>query len=202
MVNNDIPEQLAVMALPGTILFPSALLPLYIFEPRYREMLARALSEERMFAIGMLSGDGDDEPVFEIGGAGLIRACVQNPDGTAHLVLQGVQRVRFVDWVTVQPYRIARVVPLESTNQQADEAAKLAGLLRVLCNDLTDQGYALPPQFHTYLDQFDNPEALGDLISSALIPDPILRQSLLQELDVPMRLKGLISSLKAHLKDG
>jgi len=202
MVNNDIPEQLAVMALPGTILFPSALLPLYIFEPRYREMLARALAEERMFAIGMLSGDGDDEPVFEIGGAGLIRACVQNPDGTAHLVLQGVQRVRFVDWVTVRPYRIARVVPLESTNQKADEAAKLAGLLRVLCNDLTDQGYALPPQFQTYLDQLDNPEALGDLISSALIPDPILRQSLLQELDVPMRLKGLISSLKAHLKDG
>jgi len=201
-MNNEIPQQLAVMALPGTILFPNALLPLYIFEPRYREMLARALNDERMFAIGMVSGDGDDEPVYEIGGAGLIRACVQNPDGTSNLILQGVRRVRFVDWVAVRPYRIARVAPLESRNREADEAAKLAGLLRALCNELTEQGYSLPAQFHTYLDQLDSPEALGDLISSALVPDPALRQSLLQELDVPMRLKGLISSLKAHLKAG
>lgn len=202
MPHQDIPDQLSVMALPGTILFPGVLLPLYIFEPRYREMLSRVLDGNRMFAIGMIHGNGGDESVYEIGGAGLVRACVQNPDGSSNLILQGMQRIRFVDWIQVQPYRIARVVSLESTNPQAEESAKLAELLRNLYTDLVAQGYKMPAQLQTYLEQLNNPEALGDLLSSALISDPILRQNLLQELDVPLRLKGLISSLKEHLKNG
>lgn len=202
MPHQDIPDQLSVMALPGTILFPGVLLPLYIFEPRYREMLSRVLDGNRMFAIGMIHGNGTDESVYEIGGAGLVRACVQNPDGSSNLVLQGMQRIRFVDWIQVQPYRIARVVSLESTNPQAEESAKLAELLRNLYTDLVAQGYKMPAQLQTYLEQLNNPETLGDLLSSALISDPILRQNLLQELDVPLRLKGLISSLKEHLKNG
>lgn len=202
MPHQDIPDQLSVMALPGTILFPGVLLPLYIFEPRYREMLSRVLDGNRMFAIGMIHGNGTDESVYEIGGAGLVRACVQNPDGSSNLVLQGMQRIRFVDWIQVQPYRIARVASLESTNPQAEESAKLAELLRNLYTDLVAQGYKMPAQLQTYLEQLNNPEALGDLLSSALISDPILRQNLLQELDVPLRLKGLISSLKEHLKNG
>lgn len=199
-MDEEIPNELAVMALPGTILFPGALLPLYIFEPRYREMLARALDADRMFAVGMVCGESEDEPVFEIGGAGLIRACVRNPDGTSHLILQGTKRVRFADWVQVRPYRIARVEVLDSINGQAEEAGALADDLRRLCMDLVGQGYELPDQFQNYLKQLENPEALGDLISSALIVDPLMRQNLLQELDVPLRLAGLISSLRKRLE--
>jgi ATP-dependent Lon protease len=197
---SSIPNQLAVMALPAAILFPGAMLPLYIFEQKYRDMLSHALDQDRMFAIGMLREDVSDGSVYPIGGAGLVRACVQNSDGTSHLVLQGVQRVRFAEWLQADPYRIARVEALESTNQQAEEAAKLAAMLLSLCNDLNAQGYALPPEFQEYLDQINDPEALGDLISSTLIPDPILRQDLLQELDVPVRLKGLMLSLQKRIK--
>ena len=49
-----LPEQVPVMPLPGAVLFPHALLPLYIFEPRYREMLEHALSHHRMFAVATL----------------------------------------------------------------------------------------------------------------------------------------------------
>jgi len=49
-----LPEQAPVMPLPGAVLFPHALLPLYIFEPRYREMLAHALAHERMFCVALL----------------------------------------------------------------------------------------------------------------------------------------------------
>lgn len=199
---DGIPEEMGVMALPGTILFPSALMPLYIFEPRYREMLGEALGKDRMFAIGMLSSDEEDEPVFEVGGAGLVRACVQNPDGTSHLILQGVRRIQFVKWVQTKPYRIARVAPLESINPSVPETAKLAEMLRKMCDQLNEQGYELPPNFSQYLGNIETPEELSDAISSALVPDPLLRQSLLQELDVPARLKGLISCLKERLENG
>jgi ATP-dependent Lon protease len=196
----SIPDQLAVMALPGAILFPGSMFPLYIFEQKYREMLSHALDQDRMFAIGMLRDDTSDGSVYPIGGAGLVRACVQNSDGTSHLVLQGVQRVRFAEWLQVEPYRIAEVEVLESTNQQTGETAKLAAMIRSLCNDLSAQGFALPSEFQEYLDQINDPEALGDLISSTLVPDPILRQELLQELDVPVRLKGLMLSLQKQIK--
>ena len=49
-----LPEQIPVMPLPGALLFPHALLPLYIFEPRYRDMLEHALSHHRMFSVALL----------------------------------------------------------------------------------------------------------------------------------------------------
>src|SRR5438093_11960926 len=96
-----LPEQAPVMPLPGAVLFPHALLPLYIFEPRYREMLAHALAHERMFCVALLQPDRaqwqSEEHFFEVGTIGLIRACVDRGDGTSNLILQGLQRVRFVD---------------------------------------------------------------------------------------------------------
>ena len=49
----DLPESVPVMVLPGVTLFPNALLPLYIFEPRYREMLEEALGSARIVAMAM-----------------------------------------------------------------------------------------------------------------------------------------------------
>ena len=87
-----LPEQLPVMPLPGAVLFPHALLPLYIFEPRYRQMLEHALAHERIFAShwsdrppGLASADD----FFDVATIGLIRACVGRSDGTSNLVLQG-----------------------------------------------------------------------------------------------------------------
>jgi Lon protease-like protein len=49
-----VPDEVPVMPLPGAVLFPRALLPLYIFEPRYREMLDRALQDHRMFCVTLI----------------------------------------------------------------------------------------------------------------------------------------------------
>src|SRR5207248_4718611 len=97
--STTIPRGGAVMPLPGTILFPHALLPLHIFEPRYQEMLELALSEHRMFCVALVKppraewkSTGD---FFHIAGVGLIRACVGSGNGTSNLILQGLRRVRF-----------------------------------------------------------------------------------------------------------
>ena len=50
-----LPEQLPVMPLPGAVLFPHALLPLYIFEPRYRKMLEHALQQHRIFCVTLVN---------------------------------------------------------------------------------------------------------------------------------------------------
>ncbi len=193
----DLPETLGVIALPGTILFPNALLPLYIFEPRYREMLADSLSQERVFGVAMLNSDEAD--VREVGGAGLVRACVRNVDGTSHLVLHGVARVRFTDWVQTEPYRIARIEPLPSENTDDPEAEELARTVRKVCHGLRDQGYELPKHFEAFLEDAKSPEALSNAVCSTLIPDAETRQALLQELNVTTRLRGFLASLQRTL---
>src|SRR5438046_3183984 len=94
-----LPDQAPVMPLPNALLFPHALLPLYIFEPRYRDMLEHALGQHRMFSVALLKPKRSEwqspDDFFHVAGVGLIRACVGRPDGTSNLILQGLERVRF-----------------------------------------------------------------------------------------------------------
>ena len=111
----NLPEQVGVMVLPQTVFFPHHLLPLRIFEPRYREMLAKALESSRMFAVAM---EQPGQPTSPVGGLGLIRSCVTQPDGTSNLILQGVARVRLHHLVQIRPYVIAAPEPVEDTQPQ------------------------------------------------------------------------------------
>ena len=81
------------MTLPNATLFPQALLPLYIFEPRYRQMLADALHTNRMFSVAMQRPGDSREIPSPVAGLGLIRVSVGHRDGTSHLILQGIARV-------------------------------------------------------------------------------------------------------------
>ena len=92
----DLPDEVPVMPLPGAVLFPHALLPLYIFEPRYRKMLEHALQRDRMFSVTLIKPSCPEwhapEDFFHFATVGLIRACVGRDDGTSNLVLQGLHR--------------------------------------------------------------------------------------------------------------
>src|SRR5438128_1642589 len=94
-----LPDSVPVMPLPGAVLFPHALLPLYIFEPRYQEMLQHALEQHRIFCVTLIKPSCPEwhapEDFFHVATAGLIRACVGRDDGTSNLILQGLHRVRF-----------------------------------------------------------------------------------------------------------
>ena len=100
------------MTLPNATLFPQALLPLYIFEPRYRQMLADALGTHRMFSVAMQKPDTTRETPLPVAGLGLIRVSVGHKDGTSHLILQGLTRVEIEETVRVKPYRVVRVRPI------------------------------------------------------------------------------------------
>src|SRR5437764_13933508 len=95
----SLPTHVPVMPLPGAVLFPHALLPLYIFEPRYRAMLQHALKQDRMFCVALIKPPRSDwrrpSDFFAVASVGLVRACVERGDGTSNLILQGLQRVRF-----------------------------------------------------------------------------------------------------------
>src|SRR5947199_10449516 len=124
-----LPKKVPVMPLPGALLFPHALLPLHIFEPRYQEMLEHALREQRMFSVALLHPQRHQwkstNDFFHVAGVGLIRACVGRGDGTSNLILQGLQRVRFTGFEQSIPFPIARIEPLESESTSSVETDAL-----------------------------------------------------------------------------
>src|SRR5205823_13839692 len=124
-----LPKKVPVMPLPGALLFPHALLPLHIFEPRYREMLKHALAHHRMFCVALLkphraewNSTGD---FFDIASVGRIRACVERRDGTSNLILQVLERVRFSAYQQQAPFLIAMIDFLDTEFTTAVEPETL-----------------------------------------------------------------------------
>ena len=78
----ELPNLVPVMTLPNATLFPQALLPLYIFEPRYRQMLVDTLKAKRMFSVAMQRPGRTRETPCPVAGLGLIRVSVDHQDGT------------------------------------------------------------------------------------------------------------------------
>src|SRR5437870_4727549 len=114
----SLPKAVPVMPLPGATLFPHALLPLHIFEPRYRAMLSHALTHDRMFCVALLKTQRAEwrrtSDFSQTATVGLVRACVGRGDGTSDLILQGLKRVRFTGFEQAQPFPIAEIELLES----------------------------------------------------------------------------------------
>jgi len=195
-----LPDQVPVMPLPGALLFPHALLPLYIFEPRYQEMLEHALKEHRMFSVALLKpqrtqwkSSGD---FFPVAGVGLIRACVGRGDGTSNLILQGLQRVRFTGFEQSTPFPIARIEALKSEATPSVETEALGAKVLELYSKLKDTGRQLPEKVDQYLSHLGDMEMLADLMAATFINDPFRRQELLEELSLRQRLRLVIQYLR------
>ena len=196
--STELPATLPVMVLPGVTLFPNALLPLHIFETRYRLMLEEALGDCRMLAMAM-PRDKEEREVELIAGAGLVRACIRNEDGTSNLILQGVSRVRFTGWEQTEPFRIARIESVESSEGDQNGIESRVTQLHALCARFKEQGIELPSQFEAYLNQITNIGVITDLVASTLVADSRVRQMLLEEVEIPKRLEKLLAGLRAQL---
>ncbi len=187
------------MVLSGATLFPGTLLPLFIFEPRYRSMLECALESDRLIAIAQPVGDSDSE-LRNIGGVGLIRACVRNKDGTSHLVLHGVERVKFSNWTQMKPFRIAQVEVLRSTPIDKSSGPGLFDELMSALNRIKISGVVMPEQFEEQLTEIDSIDTVTDIVCATLVPDPTKRQALLEELDGFKRIQSLLAIFRSQTR--
>jgi len=198
-----LPEQLPVMPLPGAVLFPHALLPLYIFEPRYRKMLEHALRKHRMFCVTLIKPICPDwrasEDFFHLATAGLIRACVERSDGTSNLVLQGLQRVRFTGLERENPFPIANIETVESRDAPTVETEALGAKVIELYGSLKHDHRQLPAKLDQYLSELRDLEMLADLMASTFVSDPLRRQRLLEERSLNQRLRFLIRYLRDEI---
>jgi Lon protease-like protein len=199
-----LPKQLPVMPLPGAVLFPHALLPLYIFEPRYCHMLEHALQHHRMFCVTLIKPSCPAwharEDFFQLATVGLIRACVGHGDGTSNLILQGLQRVRFSSFEQETPFPIAGIDVVESSRDATTvETEALGAKVLELYANLKHDGRQLPAKVDRYLAELRDLEMLADLMASTFVNDPLRRQRVLEEHSLNERLRFLIRYLRDEI---
>jgi ATP-dependent Lon protease len=215
IVTMKIPREIPVMTLDNATLFPQALLPLHIFEPRYRQMLTDALHSNRMFAVAMQKPGSTRETPSPVAGLGLIRVSVRHKDGTSHLILQGLARVELEETLRYKPYRIQRIRALETPPCDNVKVDALVAKVRELLEERIDLGLPLPfpvmspgaadatgpKQILSYLDSINDPEQAVDLVSCAVLPGAAERQTILETVDVESRLRRLIHFLLAEIQN-
>ena len=193
------------MPLPGALLFPHALLPLYIFEARYREMLDYALNHHRMFCVTLVKPGHAEwkstDDFFHIAGVGLIRACVGRADGTSNLILQGLERVQLNDFKQESPFPIAHIKALKKVEAPLIETEALGEKVLELYEKFKGDGRKLPAKIDQYLSDLTDPEMLADLMAATFVGDPLRRQQILEELAVNQRLRLVIQYLREETGD-
>jgi hypothetical protein len=145
--------RLPIFPLDNVVLLPRVQVPLYIFEPRYRQMAAAAIDGDGRIGMVVVQPQhredmAGDPPVFEIGCEGSIEHAEPRPDGTYHLILQGIARFRIREELPRSPegerlYRVARVERLEDEVPDGDALApmrrRILELMRAVAPDRSEQ---------------------------------------------------------------
>jgi Lon protease-like protein len=181
------------------------MMPLFVFEPRYREMLHDVLEHERIFAVAALDERGEDaeamETPYTIAGVGVVRACKQNPDGTSNLILQGLARVELEQIVCENPYRRARIHQfLSETDGSEQTIAAIQPTLLALIQTHMRLGADIPRELLQFLSNIRDAESVLDLAIYTLCPSGVFKQELLETRGILARFEKFERILRAQIE--
>ena len=185
--------------LPGVVLFPHAVLPLHIFEPRYRQMTEDALATDRLIAIVQLrlsaEGSRSDEPELEsVGCLGRIFKHERLPDGRLNFLLLGRKRIRLDrEIANGKLYRSSKVTIIE--DEEADQSVErrrheLVDLFR------RAQVGGIDPDLDALFETELPLGILADIITQAMGLPAAVKQSFLAEPSVGRRVLLLLDRLR------
>jgi Lon protease-like protein len=196
-------EGLLVFPLPDVHLFPHALLPLHVFEPRYRALARDCLATTRLLAMATLEPGYESDyegrpPVKAVCGLGEVVQSHPYPDGRYDLLVRGVARVRIVEELPPQrPYRVVNAARLDDVGGSAAGLASGHRALVALCDRLAAVLPSGGETLRALARQEKETGAACDVLAAALVTEPADRQVLLEQLDVSGRLDRLAGIVAA-----
>ncbi len=184
----DVLPDLPIFPLPNCVLLPGGLLPLHVFEPRYRELTRDCLAGHHLMGIARLrpvsraDAAGPGKPaVYDRIGVGRIICSEELPDGRFALLLRGVGRVEIArELQSARAYRTVEARLLDDDHCDPGDANDHLRRLISLCDRLAEILEQGGPQLRDLARSSTNPGAAADAIAAALIMDPDMRQELLE----------------------
>jgi len=193
-------ELLPIFPLPNVVLFPNVFLPLHIFEPRYREMVADAAASDRMIGMVLLRPGWQRDyegrpPIYLIGCSGVMSHVETLSDGRYNLVLRGLERFRILEEDHDRSYRRATIEPLHERALRHDDRAILRRhreKLEHLLAPATVGGDAKIPAAMS-------DEDLINALAQYLDLEPLEKQALLEQPSLTTRAASLVELLEMKI---
>ena len=196
-----LPATLPIFPLPNVVLFPHVFLPLHIFEPRYRAMVADALDADRMIGMVLLrpGWQGDYEarpPVYPIGCAGLITHHEPLADGRSNIVLRGLSKFRVLREEDDRLYRVAQIEAIDEELALADrEEIRTARRRLEALLDPRTEGREPDARIPSAMSDEDLVNALAQYMEL----EPLEKQALLERDGLLARCRSLIELLEMKM---
>jgi Lon protease-like protein len=197
-------SSLPIFPLPNCVLLPGGLLPLHVFEPRYRELTRDCLATHQLMGVARLRPGFEHSyygrpPVYERFGVGRIICSEELPDGRFALLLRGVARVELErEIASDRAYRVVEARQLSDASCDPTDARDHHPKLSMRCDRLAEVIEQGGPQLRDLVRSFDSPGACADAIAAALIMDADARQELLEAIDPMVRLQRTLGHV-GHL---
>jgi Lon protease-like protein len=194
-------QAVALFPLPNVVLFPRVVLPLHIFEERYKAMTADALAGDRQIAMALLRPGWEKNyhgvaPVDPVVCIGKIIAHEKLPDGRYNLLLQGLARANIVRELQSQPYRVGELSPMEESPSIELDLSNHRGQMIGIFSTGRLATIPLCRKFLELLAGSAPTSAVVDLVAFNLIDDVQSKQRLLADPDPVHRAERVVRTLQ------
>src|SRR5689334_22079963 len=196
---------LPIFPLPNCVLLPGGLMPLHVFESRYRDLTRDCLAGTQLMAVARLRPGYETSyygrpPVYDRCGVGRIICSEELPDGRFALLLRGVARVEIArELPPDKTYRLVEARMLADAACDGVEAKETHRRLIQLCDRLAEVIEKGGPQLRELVRSMDEPGACADAIAAALVMDADARQELLESCDPMVRLQRTLGHVSHML---
>ncbi len=197
------PDVLPLVPVRNLVLFPGTVLPLTIGRPRSIAAAQAAVRAERPVGVILQREAEVEDPspldLHRTGTVGLILRYVTGPDGSHHLICQGQQRFRILEYVGGHPFLAARVERLEEPEERRADVDARFGLLRERALEAVELLPQAPREIADTIRSIGSPALLADMVASTMDIAPAEKQEVLETLDLTRRLDRVLEFLNYRL---
>ncbi|HBZ72454.1 MAG TPA: hypothetical protein DEP35_23045, partial [Deltaproteobacteria bacterium] len=197
----DLPEVLPVLPLKNTVLFPFLLSPLLVNSARSKRLIEHVLltPERLMLAVAVnreLEGSPGPDDLHRTGSVLRVVKMLKFPDDSYRLLVQGVTRAQIEGFVEEKPFLRARVHRVEETGDvRSVEVTALSRSVAQQFGALVTESPKLADELQSLAANIDDPSKLADLVASNLDLSVAAKQEVLEERDVPTRLRRVLAEI-------
>ena len=197
-----IPDALPVLPLRDTAVLPLTAVPLAVGQPRSVRLVDDVMRGNRLLAL-VAQHDAKTEPgpedLHRIGTVATILQLARTPDGSIRLMVQGIERIRLLDWVGTEPYLVARVEAYRDQVDQTTEADALRHAVVDVFRRLVEASAELPDELAVAAENLADPRHVAYFVASIVPLDAPARQEILELDPVTAKLRRLVDLLQREL---
>jgi ATP-dependent Lon protease len=197
-------DELAILPIKGTVVFPYLIVPLVVTEQKYAKLIDEILMEGKLIGLFAQKDPAMEhasaEDIYRVGTAASILKMLRFPDGSVRFLVQGLSRVRTKNFVKSEPYLVSQIEVIDEKAERSVEVEALVRNVLDLLKKVVDLAPYLSEELQITAINTEDPSRLADLIASNLNINVAQKQELLETFDTKERLRKVLSQINREVE--